>query len=57
MIITSPSNGYGTDLYSVTDAIEEQLYMDAGKLSEFFWDMAAVDPLVISTDTMETGDS
>ena len=49
-VISSPSNGYGTDLYSVADAIEEQLYVDAGRLSDFFWNMTVVDSFIANFD-------
>lgn len=49
-IITSPSNGYGTEIDSVVDAIDEQLYIDPQKLSDFFWNMNVVDALLANFD-------
>ena len=49
-IIDSSSNGYGTDLISVVEAIDEQQYIDPRKLSIFFWNMFIVDALIANFD-------
>lgn len=49
-IIESSSNGYGTELISVIEAIQEQIYIDPDELSRFFWDMIVVDALIANFD-------
>ena len=49
-VITSSEGGYGTDLFSILDAIENQLYVDPGKLSQFFWEMNVVDAFIGNFD-------
>lgn len=48
--ITSSKNGYGIELSSVLEAIEEQSFLDSGKLKRFFWDMFIADALVANFD-------
>lgn len=49
-IITSPSEGYGTDLIKVIKAINEQHFFNAEELNEFFWDMTIIDALIGNFD-------
>lgn len=49
-VISSPSDGYGTELTSVVDAIENQLYVDPARLSRFFWLMTVTDAFIGNFD-------
>lgn len=49
-VISSPSDGYGTELTSVVDAIENQLYVDPARLSRFFWLMTVTDAFIGNLD-------
>ncbi len=48
--INSEQNGYGTELSSIMQAIEEQTLLPSGKLREFFWDMFIADALLGNFD-------
>ena len=49
-IIDSNSNGYGTNLPDVIEAIERQMLIDPKELSDYFWDMFIVDALIGNWD-------
>ena len=49
-VIDSNSNGYGTELSDVIDAIEKQMLIDSKILSDYFWDMFIVDALIGNWD-------
>ena len=49
-VITSPRGGYGTDLYDVMTAIEDQTSIDPRVLKEHFWNMFIVDALIGNWD-------
>ena len=49
-IIDSEHNGYGTELYDILQAIEEQQAVDAEALKAWFWDMFIVDALIGNWD-------
>lgn len=49
-IIDSATNGYGTELGSVLDAIEQQTVVDPQELKTFFWDMFVADALIGNMD-------
>ncbi len=49
-VIDSNSNGYGTELNDVIEAIEKQMLIDPKKLSDYFWDMFIVDALIGNWD-------
>lgn len=48
--IDSKSNGYGTELSDILDAIEKQTIIDSKILSSWFWDMFIVDALIGNWD-------
>lgn len=48
--ISSSKNGYGIELDSVLDAIDEQKFIDPVILKEFFWDMFIADAFVGNFD-------
>ena len=48
--IDSEQNGYGTELSSILEAIEEQTLLPSGMLREFFWDMFIADALLGNFD-------
>ncbi len=48
--IDSEQSGYGTELSSITKAIEEQSLIDSTTLKEFFWEMFVVDALLGNFD-------
>ena len=49
-IIDSQSNGYGTEIEDILDAIEKQRVVDPALLSEHFWDMFVIDALIGNWD-------
>lgn len=49
-VIDSNSNGYGTELNDVLEAIEKQMLVDPKELSDYFWDMFVVDALIGNWD-------
>ena len=49
-MIDSTGNGSGTELFSVLNAIDTQIFVDKEELSAFFWDMFIVDSLVGNFD-------
>lgn len=49
-VIDSNSNGYGTELTDVLEAIEKQMLIDPKLLSDYFWDMFIVDALIGNWD-------
>ena len=49
-IIDSASNGYGTELSDILDAIEKQIAVDPKVLKEHFWDMFVIDALIGNWD-------
>lgn len=49
-IIDSGSNGYGTELSDIIEAIEKQAFMDPIELMEHFWNMFVVDALIGNWD-------
>ncbi|MCD7776910.1 MAG: HipA domain-containing protein [Clostridiales bacterium] len=49
-IIDSVRNGYGTDLFDVLKAIEEQQAMDPAVILQRFWDMFIVDAFIGNWD-------
>lgn len=49
-VIDSNSNGYGTELNDVLEAIEKQMLIDPKTLSDYFWDMFIVDALIGNWD-------
>ncbi|MCD8157415.1 MAG: HipA domain-containing protein [Clostridiales bacterium] len=49
-IIDSVRNGYGTDLFDVLKAIEEQRAMDPAVILRWFWDMFIVDAFIGNWD-------
>ncbi len=48
--INSEQNGYGTELSSILEAIEEQSLLPLDKLRNFFWDMFIADALLGNFD-------
>ncbi len=48
--ISSEQNGYGTELSSILQAIDEQTLLPPGQLREFFWDMFIADALLGNFD-------
>lgn len=50
LIIDSNSNGYGTELASITETIEKQTVLDVLELSDRFWDMFIIDALIGNFD-------
>lgn len=48
--INSEQNGYGTELSSILEAIEEQSLLQSDKLRNFFWDMFIADALLGNFD-------
>jgi hypothetical protein len=48
--IDSEQNGYGKDLSSILQAIEEQSLLPSDRLCEFFWDMFIADALLGNFD-------
>ena len=48
--IDSSKSGYGTELSSVLDAIDEQHFIDNTQIKEFFWDMFIADSFVGNFD-------
>lgn len=48
--INSEQNGYGTELSSILEAIEEQSLLPSDKLRNFFWDMFIADALLGNFD-------
>lgn len=48
--IDSSKNGYGVELQSILDSIDEQKLIEPQKLKEFFWDMFIVDSLLGNFD-------
>lgn len=48
--IDSEQNGYGTELSSILQAIEEQTLLPPDKLREFFWEMFIADALLGNFD-------
>lgn len=54
--IDSELNGYGTELSTILDAIEEQTLLPPKVLREFFWDQFIADAFLGNFDrTMATG--
>lgn len=49
-VIDSNSNGYGTDIKDVLEAIEKQMLVDPKTLSDYFWEMFVVDALIGNWD-------
>ena len=49
-IIDSASNGYGTELADILDAIEKQNAVDHNELKEHFWDMFVIDAFIGNWD-------
>ncbi len=49
-VIDSNSNGYGTELNDVLEAIEKQMLVDPKILSDHFWNMFIVDALIGNWD-------
>ena len=49
-IIDSKSNGYGTDLDDILETIAKQQLIDNVVLSNYFWDMFAIDALIGNWD-------
>ena len=49
-LIDSEHSGYGTELSEITEAIEEQSFIDPVTLREHFWDMFIVDALIGNWD-------
>ena len=49
-IIDSASNGYGTELSDILDAIEKQTAVDSKELKEHFWDMFVIDAFIGNWD-------
>ena len=49
-LIDSGHSGYGTELSEITEAIEEQRFVDPSALKMFFWDMFIVDALIGNWD-------
>ncbi len=49
-IIDSASNGYGTELNDILDAIERQNAVDAKALKEHFWNMFVIDAFIGNWD-------
>ena len=49
-IIDSASNGYGTELSDILDAIEKQIAVDPKVLKEHFWDMFVIDAFIGNWD-------
>lgn len=49
-ILDSTSNGYGTELDDIIDAISKQTAVDSGALLERFWDMFIVDAFIANWD-------
>ena len=49
-VLDSDSNGTGTDLQDILNAIEQQTMVDPAVLSQFFWDMFIVDALIGNWD-------
>lgn len=49
-VLDSDSNGTGTELQDILDAIEQQTMIDPVVLSKFFWDMFIVDALIGNWD-------
>lgn len=49
-IIDSASNGYGTELSDIIDAIEKQAAVDPKELKEHFWNMFVVDAFIGNWD-------
>lgn len=49
-LIDSGHSGYGTELSEITEAIEEQSFIDPVTLREHFWDMFIVDALIGNWD-------
>lgn len=48
--IDSELNGYGTELHSILDAINEQTLLPPGELRAFFWDMFIADAFLGNFD-------
>lgn len=48
--INSEQNGYGTELSSIMEAIEEQSLLPTDKLRDFFWEMFIADALLGNFD-------
>lgn len=48
--IDSMANGYGTELSSIMDAIQEQSLIPSNELQDFFWDMFIADALLGNFD-------
>lgn len=49
-IIDSASNGYGTELTDILDAIEKQMAVDPKVLKEHFWNMFVIDAFIGNWD-------
>lgn len=49
-VIDSNSNGYGTELNDILEAIEKQMLVDPKILSDHFWNMFIVDALIGNWD-------
>ena len=49
-IIDSASNGLGTELDDILEAIERQTFFDPGMLASHFWNMFAIDALIGNWD-------
>lgn len=49
-VVDSEMHGYGTDIHSVLNAIEEQEYFPIAELKKSFWDMFVVDALLGNFD-------
>lgn len=47
---SSSSNGYGTELSDILDAIDEQSYVDSAKMKSYFWKMFIGDALIGNFD-------
>ena len=49
-VLESDSNGTGTELQDILEAIEQQQMIDPSSLTQFFWDMFIVDALIGNWD-------
>lgn len=49
-IVDSDENGYGTELNSILETIDEQTLIDRSELKEYFWDMFIIDTLIANFD-------
>lgn len=49
-VIDSSSNGYGTELVDILDAIERQNLLDKEILKKYFWDVFVIDALIGNRD-------